>query len=255
MKDLYTFDYSPSLALATYHQVREAYARLFNELKLPYLVADADSGDMGGNLSHEFHFPTLKGEDHIISCSSCNYVANEELAESLLPNLATTATPVGSDNNNLEVWRGISHDRQTLINVWYAGNNSVDQADPDSVSKKINIHAVKSILPDLDASIEDPLPFWNNISSRSSSPEKEQPLPRRLINLVDGRVGDEVRSSIEAGEVSLPFLPNKLGEIPETIRLEVVWMHPSTGEPLNLLRIKPGDSCPRCSDVPGPPHR
>ena len=48
MKDLYTFDYHPSLALATYHEVREIYARLFDELKLPYLVAEADSGDIGG---------------------------------------------------------------------------------------------------------------------------------------------------------------------------------------------------------------
>jgi prolyl-tRNA synthetase len=38
MKDLYTFDYSSTLALETYHRVREVYARLFDELKLPYLV-------------------------------------------------------------------------------------------------------------------------------------------------------------------------------------------------------------------------
>ena len=53
MKDLYTFDLSSKLALVTYNQVRAAYSRLFDELKVRYLVAEADSGDIGGDLSHE----------------------------------------------------------------------------------------------------------------------------------------------------------------------------------------------------------
>src|SRR3978361_1797100 len=84
MKDLYTFDHNSNLALITYDEVREVYAKLFDELKIPYLVADADSGNMGGTLSHEFHFPTPKGEDHVISCDRCDYVANEELAEAAI---------------------------------------------------------------------------------------------------------------------------------------------------------------------------
>ena len=128
MKDLYTFDLSPSTALATYDQVRKTYALLFDELKLPYLVAEADSGDIGGNLSHEFHFPTSKGEDHVISCSNCDYVANEELAESPVPDPGsrTVGSGSGSTNGDLNqpevkilVWRGISRDRRTLVNVWY----------------------------------------------------------------------------------------------------------------------------------------
>src|ERR1700722_20097214 len=94
MKDLYTFDYNVASALETYHQVREMYAKIFDELKIPYLVADADSGNMGGSLSHEFHFPAGKGEDNVISCDSCNYVANEELAESAIRD-------VGSDGTNI----------------------------------------------------------------------------------------------------------------------------------------------------------
>ncbi len=248
MKDLYTFDYSSSLALATYHQVREAYSRLFDELKLPYLVADADSGDMGGNLSHEFHFPTSKGEDNVISCSSCGYVANEELAESS-PLEATT--PVENpDISQLRVWRGISYDRQILINVWYLSQASSDQVDTSSNpgANELNLHIIKSILPEFDTSVEDPLPFWEKMPSRTSSSHEEQPLPRRLINLVDGRVDDEVRSSIEACDIYLPLLPPQPVESLETVRSDVVWLHPTTGEPVNLLRIKDGDRCPRCPD-------
>lgn len=81
MKDLYTFDSTSEAALKTYGEVRAAYADFFDELKMPYLVANADSGDMGGNLSHEYHFATPAGEDNVISCESCDHVTNEELIE------------------------------------------------------------------------------------------------------------------------------------------------------------------------------
>lgn len=81
MKDLYTFDYSHTASLQTYNQIKEAYIALFNELKIPYLVAEADSGNMGGDLSHEFHFVTSKGEDDVVSCDQCTHVSNEERAK------------------------------------------------------------------------------------------------------------------------------------------------------------------------------
>lgn len=81
MKDLYTFDVTPEAAMETYETVREAYDAFFQELGVPYLVAKADSGDMGGNLSHEYHLPSPAGEDTVWSCSKCSYIANDEVAE------------------------------------------------------------------------------------------------------------------------------------------------------------------------------
>ncbi|MCJ1227792.1 hypothetical protein MMC12_004451 [Toensbergia leucococca] len=81
MKDLYTFDATPEKALQTYETVRRAYSAFFDEFKIPYLTAEADSGEIGGSLSHEYHFPTPKGEDNIITCNSCSYAINEELVK------------------------------------------------------------------------------------------------------------------------------------------------------------------------------
>ena len=50
MKDLYTFDATQEKALKTYTDVRGAYKALFDELKIPYMTATADSGAMGGSL-------------------------------------------------------------------------------------------------------------------------------------------------------------------------------------------------------------
>ena len=78
MKDLYTFDKSHESAIETYQQVRAAYRRFFDELGITYLEAEADSGAIGGDLSHEFHFPSPAGEDVLIQCQECSHVINEE---------------------------------------------------------------------------------------------------------------------------------------------------------------------------------
>ena len=58
MKDLYTFDADPESARATYNQVRAAYHDFFQALRMPFLTAKADSGNMGGTLSQ----PHAEGE-------------------------------------------------------------------------------------------------------------------------------------------------------------------------------------------------
>ncbi|KAF1840987.1 prolyl-tRNA synthetase [Cucurbitaria berberidis CBS 394.84] len=157
MKDLYTFDHSPQDALKTYEAVRQAYNNIFNDLKLPYLVADADSGNMGGKLSHEYHFVSQKGEDNVWSCNSCEYVANEELVEK------KTALPSGArspEENSRYIFRGISVDRKTEIQIQIGRPSSASGEEHVSwnrVSEFVNLHAVKKALPDnveLDTGIE-----------------------------------------------------------------------------------------------------
>ncbi|KAF2833222.1 prolyl-tRNA synthetase [Ophiobolus disseminans] len=156
MKDLYTFDSSSSAALETYESVRAAYTAIFNDLKLPYLVADADSGNMGGKLSHEYHFPSPKGEDNVWSCSSCSYVANEELAEKApMPHdPAALGTPY--------IFQGISTDHQTRIVIIIPRPSiplpSTTEEPWTRISDYINLHALKRALAeqnvDLDTSID-----------------------------------------------------------------------------------------------------
>ena len=80
MKDMYTFDHDKDAALATYHSVCSAYAHLFSSLGLDSVRAAADSGDIGGDLSHEFHIKADLGEDALLACSDvrCGFAANVE---------------------------------------------------------------------------------------------------------------------------------------------------------------------------------
>lgn len=79
MKDLYTFDTTEKAALATYQLVRAEYRNFFEALGVPYVEVEASSGNMGGSLSHEYHFLSPLGEDTIIICESCGFAANEEI--------------------------------------------------------------------------------------------------------------------------------------------------------------------------------
>jgi prolyl-tRNA synthetase len=81
MKDLYTFDISEKAALDTYQSVRAAYRSFFEALGVPYVEVEASSGNMGGSLSHEYHFLSPLGEDTIVICESCGFAANEEILE------------------------------------------------------------------------------------------------------------------------------------------------------------------------------
>lgn len=78
MKDMYSFDTSEEAAYHTYETVCKAYARLFSRLGLRCVQVQADTGNIGGKLSHEFQLPADVGEDRLLVCESCSFSANVE---------------------------------------------------------------------------------------------------------------------------------------------------------------------------------
>lgn len=86
MKDLYSFDATQEEAYTTYDQVGQAYQNIFKRIGVPFVVAEADSGNIGGSKSHEYHLISTVGEDTLLTCSGCGYTANEELAVGQLNN-------------------------------------------------------------------------------------------------------------------------------------------------------------------------
>lgn len=76
MKDMYTFDQDAEGALATYELVDRAYTAVFRALRLPFVRVEADTGQIGGSLSHEYHLLADVGEDAIVSCPACGFASN-----------------------------------------------------------------------------------------------------------------------------------------------------------------------------------
>lgn len=78
--DLYTFDIDGDAARRTYEDVCLAYGTILHRLGLQYTRAAADSGNIGGSLSHEYHVLASVGEDQVVLCRQCGYAANMECA-------------------------------------------------------------------------------------------------------------------------------------------------------------------------------
>ncbi|MBK9145440.1 MAG: proline--tRNA ligase [Candidatus Melainabacteria bacterium] len=85
MKDSYSFDRNEEGMQRSYEIHSLAYDRIFRRCGLEVVVAEADSGIMGGAKSAEFLCPLPAGEDLIVRCPDCGYAANREKAESAVP--------------------------------------------------------------------------------------------------------------------------------------------------------------------------
>ncbi|KAH8177535.1 tRNA synthetase class II core domain (G, h, p, S and t) domain-containing protein [Sarocladium implicatum] len=226
MKDLYSFDMSVEAATDTYRAVSTAYAAIFADLKLPILVAEASSGDMGGDHSHEYHLAHSIGEDTVAQCSSCGYTANDEVAVARSPDESQLMSSVSPEQ--VKVWRGVANDHQTLVNVWFPSAETQPTGDGPS------LHAVRAILPGLDTSIADPLKLWTKVLA---SPEAEAG-NIAVINIVDARIA----RSFETLRHQLPVLPDGYkAEVAQVIVTE-----DANGKSLDLLPLKDGDRCPKC---------
>lgn len=80
MKDAYSFHTDKADCEREYQRMYETYERIFGRCGLEFRAVEADTGAIGGSLSHEFQVLAESGEDAIVACSSCSYAANVELA-------------------------------------------------------------------------------------------------------------------------------------------------------------------------------
>lgn len=83
MKDAYSFDRDLEAARKSYAQMYAAYVRIFGRMGLTFRAVSADTGAIGGDVSHEFQVIADTGEDAIVYCPESDYAANIELAEAL----------------------------------------------------------------------------------------------------------------------------------------------------------------------------
>ncbi|OBJ84765.1 proline--tRNA ligase [Mycobacterium asiaticum] len=78
MKDSYSFDVDAAGLKSSYHAHREAYQRMFDRLRVRYVIVSAVSGAMGGSASEEFLAESPIGEDTFVRCLESGYAANVE---------------------------------------------------------------------------------------------------------------------------------------------------------------------------------
>ncbi len=85
MKDAYSFHLDQVSLQQTYDVMYQAYTNIFNRFGLKFRAVIADSGSIGGAISHEFHVLADSGEDAIAFSDQSDYAANIEKAEAVAP--------------------------------------------------------------------------------------------------------------------------------------------------------------------------
>jgi prolyl-tRNA synthetase len=85
MKDAYSFDRNEEGMRSSYGDMVAAYRRIFDRCGLDYRVIEADPGQIGGDVNHEFIVMAPVGEDEFVYCENCDYAADIEAATSRAP--------------------------------------------------------------------------------------------------------------------------------------------------------------------------
>jgi len=85
MKDAYSFHLNKESLDDTYQLMYDTYSRIFSRFGFKFRAVEADSGNIGGSKSHEFHVLADSGEDEIVFSDQGNYAANIEMACALAP--------------------------------------------------------------------------------------------------------------------------------------------------------------------------
>ncbi len=105
MKDSYSFHMDEASLQETYDKMYQAYSNIFTRLGLNFRAVIADTGSIGGAVSHEFHVLADSGEDDIAFSTASSYAANVEMAEAVAP---AKATPSGAAAEIIDKPSGIS---------------------------------------------------------------------------------------------------------------------------------------------------
>lgn len=101
MKDAYSFHLDMTSLEETYQKFYDAYTRIFTRLGLNFRAAQADTGSIGGKVSHEFHVITPAGEDKLAISTESDFCTNVELLD------AKDGDPSPDGKGTLTITRGI----------------------------------------------------------------------------------------------------------------------------------------------------
>lgn len=134
MKDAYSFDCDEAGAKISYQKMYDAYTKIFTRCGLTFRAVEADTGLIGGDVSHEFMVLAETGEATVVYSDEGSYAANLERAEVLPPSdldtsplrpLCRVATPQRRTVEEVTVFLKIEPRRLVKTLIYNTEGNTV----------------------------------------------------------------------------------------------------------------------------------
>lgn len=215
MKDAYSFASNEDEALQIFNKMNIVYNKIFQDLKVPFVSAWADTGDIGGDLSKEYHYLHEGGEDTLMICDHCHETSNIEKCESF-------PDEVGLHNGDVSVQYALSKDHSTLLCFYYP------------VNRQFNWNmAVAAVDGDVDAELKH---AGNDAVLQAFQRPEDEIMFSRILRVMDCRLNS--RSNFPDFPLT-KFLKNNFGQLEE----------------VSIVAAEEGEICGSCKEGHLQAHR
>ena len=134
MKDAYSFDIDEKSMEMSYKNMKEAYVSTFDDIGLDYRIVKADAGNIGGDVSEEFHIIADSGEDLLAISDSSDFAANVEVLEYEKDPSELDGEPSPDGKGKLIIKRGIEVGHIFQLGQKYSEKMSVSIKDSSGQS-------------------------------------------------------------------------------------------------------------------------
>ncbi len=199
MKDAYSFDLDYAGAVVSYRRMMLAYMRTFQRLGVKAIPMSAESGPIGGNLSHEFIILAPTGESqvwydaaferHDYSGTNVSHASEADLAR--LYESMTTPYAATDEKHDAAVWEGVQDKREgrgiEVGHIFYFGTKysepmglTVAGRDGAAVAPHMGSYGVgvsRLVGALIEASHDEAGIIW---------PDSVAPFPAAILNLKPG---------------------------------------------------------------------
>jgi prolyl-tRNA synthetase len=238
MKDAYSFHVDTDDLNRTYRDMYDAYSRVFTRCALKFRTVEGESGEIGGDVNHEFMAMAEVGEDDVVWCPKCDYAANAEVARRGAPERPAGGEPPALEKVHTPGMPGIA-----------------------AVAEHLGVPAdrlLKSIAFSLDGEVALALVPGDREVNPAALAQAVAPRSARLFDdddfaahpdLAKGYIGPDapgVTLVIADPLVRAPSWVTGANEVDHHVRNASPGRDFQVAEWADLVTVVPGDPCPRC---------